>query len=240
VTSFIARALACGLALGSLACAPPRDEPGEGGGGGQAMQGPGREDGAEKRTRTRLLEAGAAMLQDTTPVDQIQQYLDGFHNFKREATLPGEQQHQMRAHHYCMKLEEDFTQCVVYDGNTRNARIMGIEYIISAKRRAALPASEQQFWHPHDGEVDSGMLVAPGLPRQAQAELLKQVRTTWGKTWHTWSPDMKPFPMGEPELMWAIRPDQINRQTRRQMDERNAGRPWGDASRAPASARPHR
>lgn len=219
--------LLCMAVMGMAACAPARDEPGEGpgGGAGQADQGPARRDDAAKSAKTKALEAGARLLQDTTPVDQLQIYLDGFHNYKREASLPKEKQHQMRAHHYCVKLNEDFTQCVVYDGNGKDAHIMGVEYIIAGKKYATLPAGEKQYWHPHTGEVDSGMLIAPGIPDPAHATLMKDVRTTWGKTWHTWDTDRDPFPAGEPALMWAIKPEQINRQSRRQMAERKAGRP---------------
>jgi hypothetical protein len=214
------------LVLG-LGCAPQRDEPAEapGGGGGQANEGAARRDDADKSAKTRTLEAGARVLQDTTPVDQLQMYLDGFHNYKREALLPKEKQHQMRAHHYCVKLNEDFIQCIIYDGNGKDAHIMGIEYIVSGRKYRTLPADEKKYWHPHDGEVDSGMLIAPGIPDPAHSLLMQDVRTTWGKTWHTWDPHGEALPFGEPALMWAIKPDQINAETRRQMQERKSGKP---------------
>lgn len=220
-------ATALTLLLVCVGCAPQRDDPGEapGGGPGQADKGVARQDDGDKTAKTKVLEAGARVLQDRTPVDQLQMYLDGFHNYKRDAAKPKEQQHQMRAHHYCVKLNEDFTQCVVYDGNGKDAHIMGIEYIVSGKKYNTLPAKEKTYWHPHNGEVDSGMLRAPGIPDPAHATLMADVRTTWGKTWHTWDTDMSEFPSGEPALMWSIKPDQINSQTKRQMDERKSGKP---------------
>ena len=72
--------------------------------------------------------------------------------------------HQMEAHHYCKKLNEDFSQCLLYDGNTKNANLTGIEYIISEKLFQSLTPEESKYWHPHNYEILSGQLVAPGLP----------------------------------------------------------------------------
>ncbi len=37
----------------------------------------------------------------------------------------------MEAHHYCRVVNDDLLQCVLFDGNTRDANLIGIEYIIS-------------------------------------------------------------------------------------------------------------
>lgn len=171
------------LTLGQ-GCAPQRDEPSEtpGGGGGQADQGPAARNDTDKSANTKVLVAGARVIQDTTPVDQLQMYLDDFHNNMREMHLPKEKQHQMRAHHYCVKLNEDFTQCIICDGNGKDAHMMGVEYIMSGKKYQSLPANEKKYWHPHNGEGDTGMLIAPGIPDPAHGTLMKDVRTTWGKT----------------------------------------------------------
>ena len=52
---------------------------------------------------------------------------------------------QMEAHHYCNQVNEDFAQCVLFDGNTADSRLMGVEYIISAKLYSTLPASESRI-----------------------------------------------------------------------------------------------
>jgi hypothetical protein len=38
---------------------------------------------------------------------------------------------QVEAHHYCSHLSDDVMQCVVYDSDKPNARLIGIEYIVS-------------------------------------------------------------------------------------------------------------
>ena len=39
----------------------------------------------------------------------------------------------MEAHHYCAILNEEVIQCVIYDGNVKDAKLMGVEYIVSER-----------------------------------------------------------------------------------------------------------
>ena len=50
-------------------------------------------------------------------------------------------------------------QCVLFDGNTVGARMMGVEYIISEKPYNTLPSDEKAYWHPHNYEILSGQLL---------------------------------------------------------------------------------
>lgn len=158
--------------------------------------------GEEKSGKTQVLEAGAAAIQDKTPIKQLEIYLDGFH------FANGDMNMQMEAHHYCMKLNEDVTQCVMYDGNTKDAKIMGVEYIISERLFKTLPAEERRLWHSHHYEVKSGTLIAPGLPDIAEKELMEQIVSTYGKTIHTWHTNMHhKLPLGIPMIMMGFTKD---------------------------------
>jgi len=126
-----------------------------GGNTASSVQAPGAEDTA----KTRALEAGAAVLQDRPPVDAINAYLDGFHFYN------GQMKVQMEAHHYCAILNEDVIQCMIYDGNVKDAKLMGVEYIISETLFAGLPEQEKALWHSHVQEVKSGQRIAQGFPR---------------------------------------------------------------------------
>jgi hypothetical protein len=158
--------------------------------------------GEEKKTKTQALEAGAAILQDKTPINRINMYLDGFHFYS------GNMKGQMEAHHYCTKLNEDLTQCVIYDGNGKDAKLMGVEYIVSEKLFKTLPEEEKKLWHSHEYEVKSGTLIAPGIPLAAEHELMEQIVSTYGKTLHTWHTDLdKELPLGTPMLMMGFTKD---------------------------------
>ncbi len=151
---------------------------------------------------TRALEAGAAVLQDKAPVEALNVYLDGFHFYN------GRPREQMEAHHFCAVLNADVIQCVIYDGNGKDAKLMGVEYVISGSLHASLPDGEKALWHSHVHEVKSGQLVAPGIPAPAEHQLMKQLVGTYGKTWHTWHTDReKSLPLGMPQLMMGFTGD---------------------------------
>lgn len=158
--------------------------------------------GAEKSTKTELLEAGANMLQDKTPLSKVSAYLDGFHFYN------GNMEGQMEAHHYVTQLNEDVQQAIIYDGNGENAKLMGVEYIITERLFKQLPEEEKKLWHSHHHEVKSGTLIAPGIPDVAERELMEKLVSTYGKTIHTWHTDRDlELPMGGPQLMMGFTKD---------------------------------
>lgn len=165
-----------------------------------------RAPGGGKTAKTRTLEAGAKALQRKGPLAGFDMYLDGFHAIKDRADL------QMEAHHFCRQVNEDFAQCVLFDGNGRDAKLDGIEYIISAKLFETLPVEERKYWHPHNGEILSGQLVAPGIPKAAEKALMKDRMNSYGKTWHVWhtglfGQDADALPLGPPMLAWSFSRD---------------------------------
>jgi hypothetical protein len=158
--------------------------------------------GAPESAKTKTLEAGANLLQDKAPLRALDAYLDGFHFYN------GKPQAQMEAHHFCGHVNEDVIQCVIFDGNTASARIMGVEYIVSGALFRTLPPEEKHLWHSHVHEVRSGQLIAPGIPELAEHELMEELAGTYGKTWHTWHTDRRDaLPLGAPMLMMGFTQD---------------------------------
>jgi Protein of unknown function (DUF1264) len=151
-----------------------------------------------------VLEQGAHLLQETTPLRGFDVYVVGFHCAKDQPDM------QMEAHHYCKVVNDDLLQCVLFDGNTREANLIGVEYIVSEALFATLPDDERPLWHPHNFEILSGQLCAPGLPDAAEKAFLARLVNSYGKTWHTWhtgrhdGPPGDALPLGEPVLMWSF------------------------------------
>lgn len=167
--------------------------------GGDDSASPVKAPGAGKQPMTQVLETGAAALQDRPPIEALNAYLDGFHFYN------GHIQAQMEAHHYCAILNEEVIQCTIFDGNQKDAKLMGVEYIISARLFAELPDTEKTLWHSHVREVKSGQLIAPGIPEAAEHALMEKLVSTYGKTWHTWHTDLhKQLPLGMPQLMMGF------------------------------------
>jgi hypothetical protein len=172
--------------------------------------------GEEKSGETRVLEAGADLLQNKAPLRELDAYLDGFHFYN------GHPEAQMEAHHYCGHVNEDVIQCVIFDGNGGDAKLMGVEYIVSKEQFVKLPKEEKHLWHSHVHEVRSGQLIAPGIPEIAERELMEKIAGTYGKTWHTWHTDRKDaLPLGTPMLMMGFTADgQANEQMVADRDRR--------------------
>ena len=158
--------------------------------------------GRHKSLGTRALEAEASLLQRLTPLQQFSLYLDGFH-FES-----GHLGRQCRACHYCTLLSEDLVQCVLFDGPVPEARLIGVEYIISEPLFEALPPEEKPLWHTHFYEVKSGQLAAPRLPGGAELQLMDKLRTSYGKLWLTWDTAQESrLPLGIPKLMMGFTED---------------------------------
>lgn len=159
--------------------------------------------GEPKSPKLVALEAGAKVLQSSTPLKPFDVHVVGFHPMRDQP------EHQMEAHHYCHQVNEDFAQCTLFDGSGAKARLNGIEYIISEKLFATLPAGERAFWHPHNGEILSGQLVAPGIPAAAEKALMRQKMNSYGKTWHVWNTGHEgmpgdQLPLGPAMLAWSF------------------------------------
>lgn len=162
--------------------------------------------GDPKTATTMVLETGAKVLQSNTPLHPFDVYLVGFHPLKDHP------EHQVEAHHYCHQMNEDFAQCTLFSNNGKDALLNGVEYIISEKLFSTLPAQERAFWHPHNAEILTGQLVAPGIPAAAEKALMRKKMNSYGKTWHVWNtgheggaPD--PLPLGPPMLAWSFNRD---------------------------------
>ncbi len=155
--------------------------------------------------KTRILARGADLLQTTAPLKHFDVYVVGFHCAREEPDM------QMEAHHFCRQVNDELLQCVIFDGNTEDANLIGIEYIVSERLFGELPEEEKPYWHPHNFEILGGSLVAPGLPDAAETAYFELLVNSYGKTWHTWHTgrhDGKdqgtPLPYGDAKLMWSF------------------------------------
>lgn len=162
--------------------------------------------GRSRRAELFALEVGAHLLQRPAPLAQFGLHLVGFHPMRDDPTR------QMTAHHFCHQVNDDFMQCLIFDSHRRDARLTGVEYIVSGRLYDELPEDEKRLWHPHDYEILSGQLVAPGIPGRIEKELMRGKIGSYGKTWHFWTTggpdrDADPLPLGEACLAWSFNRD---------------------------------
>lgn len=107
------------------------------------------------------------------------------------------------AYHYCKSVNGDVSQCVLYDGTGPDARLIGIEYLVSDALYRTMPPEEKAYWHDHKYEVDTGLLKSLTQTGADEEKTLKAVRPLWGKVFHTWATG-KTYPTGPPKLFWSV------------------------------------
>lgn len=154
----------------------------------------------------RALETGASLVQSFHPTSRLCAHLNAFHTY---AAHPGR---HIEANHYCTHLNNDVRQCILYDSDQPNARLIGIEYMIRPHLYERLDAEERKLWHSHVFEVKSGMLImpAPAAVSDAAWEVaenkeMEQVVELYGKVFHLWQTDRgDELPLGRPELMMSF------------------------------------
>jgi hypothetical protein len=155
---------------------------------------------------------GANNAQASGPLGNAHAHFCGIHLAKNDPTF------QLITQHYCTAHSDSHSpdaeavfQCLLFDSTLPTAKLLGVEYIISDKQYRRLPPAEKQYWHPHTYEVLAGGLTAPEMGAEEEMEFMRQLLTTWGKTWHTWPDPTAAIPCGEPVLMWsAIADGQID------------------------------
>jgi hypothetical protein len=129
----------------------------------------------------------------------------GIHMAKADAKKQFVTQHYCAAH--SGKDGEQVFQCVLFDGTGPNAKLVGVEYLISDAAYRKLPDDEKKFWHAHTYEVLGGGLIGPGMKPQDEAAFMEVIIETWGKAWHTWPDPATAVPVGAPMLIWSLMGD---------------------------------
>lgn len=117
----------------------------------------------------------------------------------------------LRVEHFCKPHDSIMMVCQLYDSNSANATLIGIEYMITQEQYDSLPNREKPYWHAHREELrpERADPMMPELsPDQAQAEMAKMF-PTWGKVIITWIPsdDLPSFP---PQVQLVDHPFMVN------------------------------
>ncbi|KAI9830482.1 MAG: hypothetical protein M1826_004719 [Phylliscum demangeonii] len=158
-------------------------------------------------TQNTVLSTGASMMQTFGPIKSICAHLNALHVYASDP------RRCVEANHYCSHVNEDVRQCIIYDSAEANARLIGVEYMVSPRVFASLHESEKRLWHSHVFEVKSGMLIMPApthpltsaLWETAETKEMETIVGWYGKTYHFWQVDRgDPLPLGPPELMVSI------------------------------------
>jgi len=154
-----------------------------------------------KRARALLTEA----LQPFGPIRSIAYHLVDY------VWIGSHPHRQIENHLFCTPLNNDVTQCLIYDGHKSHSRLIGVEYIVSDRVYKTFSPEEQALWSSNAYEVTSGLVVAPRIPTIAEKPLMADLVNTYSKTIMTWQVDLNPLPLGIPQFAYKFTGDgQIN------------------------------
>jgi mannose-6-phosphate isomerase-like protein (cupin superfamily)/DNA-binding beta-propeller fold protein YncE len=103
-------------------------------------------------------------------------------------------------HHYCKTLEKSYIQCLLFDSDRPNARVIGVETIISPEIYAQLPEEERASWHYHKDEIPLVDAQLPGLSEEEAQKVVAAVENTYGRVVIFWVPG-NVAPMGTPSVV---------------------------------------
>jgi hypothetical protein len=101
--------------------------------------------------------------------------------------------------------------CQLYDSNSPNSTLIGVEYMITADAYKSLPDREKPNWHYHKGEFAQNRAdpKLPQLSEQQQNATLKKLEESYGKVIITWNPNDK-APVFAPQVEQVQHPFMIN------------------------------
>lgn len=172
--------------------------------------------GAEASTSAVLRDETASVLQDKDPVDELNLYVCGYHFYGDEPSR------QLEVHAFHSMLNAEVSQAVLYDANTDDAKLIGIEYVISERLFRELPEEEKKLWHSHAYSVKTGLMAAPGLTDGQEHRVMEKLVGTYGKCFQTWQVDKGDvLPYGTPRLMMTFTGDgQLDPALARERDRR--------------------
>jgi hypothetical protein len=117
----------------------------------------------------------------------------------------------LRVFHYCKPNDKIMMVCQLYDSNSSNATLIGIEYMINADTYNSLPDREKPNWHFHKEEfaADRADPKFPQLNPQQQQETLKKLENSYGKIILTWNPNDN-TPAFPPQIQQVQHPYIVN------------------------------
>lgn len=131
----------------------------------------------------------------TNPTQGFTLHIDAERHF-------GEAHSTQIAHHWC-KAVEGMTECLIFDGDANDARLVEVETIVSPAVYQTFTPQEQALWHYHKIEIPKVNAKLPDMtPAEAQ-NVAAGMMDTYGKVWMLWNPATTPHgdPVGRPTIV---------------------------------------
>ena len=117
----------------------------------------------------------------------------------------------LRVWHFCKPNDKIMMVCQLYDSNSPNATLIGVEYMITAGAYKNIPNRDKPNWHYHKVEFAPNRAdpKLPMLNEQQQNATLKTLAESYGKVIITWNPNDK-APIFPPQVIQVQHPFMVN------------------------------
>ena len=104
------------------------------------------------------------------------------------------------AHHWC-KPVSGMTECLIFDSDAPDARLVEVETIITPAVYKSLSPQEQALWHWHKTEIPKVNAKLPDMTPAEAAKVVASITDTYGKVWMLWDPMANANPVGSPTVI---------------------------------------
>jgi hypothetical protein len=78
------------------------------------------------------------------PLHNVCEFLNALHIYTDEAKQRVTR--YVEANHYCSLVRKDLRQCLIYDSHEKDARLIGVEYMVPRHVYEILDPKEQKLW----------------------------------------------------------------------------------------------
>lgn len=104
------------------------------------------------------------------------------------------------AHHYCKTVAGGLIECLLFDSDAEDAKLVGVETVVSTDIYNTFSDAEKALWHYHKTELPRVEARLPDLPPEEAAKVVKSLEETYGKLYILWDPGKSDLPIGNPSI----------------------------------------
>lgn len=92
-------------------------------------------------------------------------------------------------HHFCKQTTPNVIMCLAFTSDEPNAKLVGVEPIITTAQWKTLSAGERRKWHYHRPEIEGGFVKLIGVPAEQAAKIAEFAKETYGQMIYFWRAD---------------------------------------------------
>ncbi|HWR26377.1 MAG TPA: DUF1264 domain-containing protein [candidate division Zixibacteria bacterium] len=133
-----------------------------------------------------------AVTASSKPVDGFTLHIDAKMHFPSDPDII--------AHHYCKTVADGLIECQLYDSDAEDARLVGVETVVSPEIYNTFTDAEKALWHYHKTELPRVDARLPDLTPDDAAKVVKSLEETYGKLYILWDPGKGSLPLGNPGI----------------------------------------